>query len=431
MGKAKNVIRPRWLIVSYYANVDGRAASHHIDDRLPALRRAGIDATVLSSTLGPRHKNEQHIRVMSLWPSAILDELKAGAKRNRTHHPLLALLRLILQIAVAIPLALLSVVERKLFHRDKRWSWQFTAAARGWVWCKIHQPDIILSTGGPACSHEAALWLSRRCKLPLVCEFQDPLPFQYPPTMGSIHDHYLKLEAQLARRASALIYLTDGAAIAASRRLGVLQQGDQAMSKCVAILSGAAENRLAPKPTNTIRTFAHIGTLSDTRNLDALLEALTRLIESDASIRDHFFIRLAGTLGKSVVQSIASVAFSDRIESLGRMPRHELDDVLADADILLLVQNTGTIAAETIPSKAFEYLQTGRPILALIGDNPQLRSVLENHGHVVYGYDENIDVLQHQLRQLIYQPLVLPKTCDLTVEKSVKELVSCVKRYAG
>lgn len=422
MGEQNNTSKPRWLVVSYYANVDGRAASHHVDDRLAAFRACGIDVTVLSSMRGPRYKNEQHLRVFSLLPSAVHDELKAGFRRNRQHLVPVQFLRLVVQVLIAVPVAVFYIFERFLLHRDKRWSWQFTAAVRGWLWSRSRRPDLILSTGGPASAHVAGGWLAHRLNVPLVCEFQDPLPFQYPPTVKPIHDYHLQLEQALARQAQALVYLTDGAAQAATQRL-LADSSEQPKAALLSIISGAPAIEILDKPTSSKRVLTHIGTLSGTRNLVALIEALSALAANDAQLHTRFTIKLAGTLDRAVVQSIKPFVLKDNIEVLGRQPRVALNGIIADADILLLIQNTGPIAKETIPSKAFEYLQTGRPILGLIDNNAQLRSILEEHGHSVFELGDSNAVLQQQLKALLYEPLPQIKPCKLTVQHSVEELI--------
>jgi len=426
MGEQSNSSKPRWLLVSYYANVDGRAASHHVDDRLAAFRACGIDITVLSSMRGPRYQDEQHLRIFSLLPSAVHDELKAGFRRNRQHAIPVQFLRLLAQVLIAIPVAILYIFERFLLHRDKRWSWQFTAAARGWLWGRKRRPDLILSTGGPASAHVAGQWLAQRLNVPLVCEFQDPLPFQYPPAVQRIHDYHLTLEQTLARNAQALVYLTDGAVEAARQRM-MTESSGQTGAALFSILSGAPQIDIADKATADNRVLTHIGTLSGTRNLDALFEALSALAANDSQLHTRFTIKLAGTLERAVVQSIKPFLLRDNVHALGRQPRTRLDGIIADTDILVLIQNTGPIAKETIPSKAFEYLQTGRPILALIDDNAQLRSILEEHGHSVFELSDNNAVLQQLLKTLLYEPLPQIKPCKLTVQYSVEELIRRVK----
>lgn len=304
--------KPKWLVLSYYANVDGRAASHHIDDRLSAIRAAGIDVTVLSSTRGPRYSNEQHLRVFSLMPSAILDELKAGRKRNKLYSWPVHLLRFIVQVLIAVPAALFYALEKVLIHRDKRWSWQFTAAMRGWLWSKRERPDLIMTTGGPASAHVAGCWLAERLGAPLVCEFQDPLPFQYPSSNKAIHDYHLKLEQALSQKAKALVYLTDGATESAKQRLSS-SSSIHSTSAFFSITSGAPVSAVPAKLTGEKRVLTHIGTLSGTRNLDAVLQALSALAQNNSDLHERFVVQLAGTLDKPVVQSIESFVLKDNV----------------------------------------------------------------------------------------------------------------------
>ncbi len=57
--------RQRWLILAHAFNMDGRAASQTITDKLPHLRRAGIEVVVLSGVSGTRDAVIEHHQ---LWP---------------------------------------------------------------------------------------------------------------------------------------------------------------------------------------------------------------------------------------------------------------------------------------------------------------------------------------------------------------------------
>jgi len=59
-----NPTRSRWLIMSHAFNMDGRAASHTVTDKLKHLEAAGIEVVVLSGVSGdPDAKLEHH----QLW----------------------------------------------------------------------------------------------------------------------------------------------------------------------------------------------------------------------------------------------------------------------------------------------------------------------------------------------------------------------------
>ena len=56
---------------------------------------------------------------------------------------------------------------------------------------------------------------------------------------------------------------------------------------------------------------------------------------------------------------------------------------MRDADVLVLIQNVDDFSAETIPSKVYEYLAAGRPILGLVHRNAELAGMLKGLGHTV------------------------------------------------
>ena len=49
-------MKDSWLIISYFANIDAMAPSHHIDDRLPFFKKKGIIVHLLSSPCGLRRQ---------------------------------------------------------------------------------------------------------------------------------------------------------------------------------------------------------------------------------------------------------------------------------------------------------------------------------------------------------------------------------------
>jgi len=72
-----------WIVFSYFVNVDGKASSQHIDDRLPHLARFGKRPVVVSSICGKRRSDIVHFRVPSVAPSGNRFDLRYVRNRNR------------------------------------------------------------------------------------------------------------------------------------------------------------------------------------------------------------------------------------------------------------------------------------------------------------------------------------------------------------
>ena len=99
--------------------------------------------------------------------------------------------------------------------------------------------------------------------------------------------------------------------------------------------------------------------------------------------------------------------------------------------MLLLVHGQEGVAAETtIPSKVFEYLQARRPVLALVQNNNELRSLLVNAG--AYVADANCiediaKVLGECLLDYNTNCLKVVKGSDFSASGAVRKLIELAR----
>ena len=59
----------RWLIISHGFNMDGRAASLTVTDKIPYLQDQGIELVVLSAITGERDTRFRHFQLLPWGPS--------------------------------------------------------------------------------------------------------------------------------------------------------------------------------------------------------------------------------------------------------------------------------------------------------------------------------------------------------------------------
>ncbi len=104
-----------------------------------------------------------------------------------------------------------------------------------------------------------------------------------------------------------------------------------------------------------------------TRSHVYLLKAIDRLIERDPSLSERIEVHLAGVLS-SVDRKIAGRSKLVRVH--GYVPHAESIRLIRSADLLFLpMQNLPPGArSSTVPGKTYEYLASGRPILAAVPD---------------------------------------------------------------
>jgi hypothetical protein len=66
----------RWLILSHCFNMDGRAASQTITDKLPYLVEAGIEPIILSGVSGEHDKTFKHYQFVPWGPSGLRFDMR-------------------------------------------------------------------------------------------------------------------------------------------------------------------------------------------------------------------------------------------------------------------------------------------------------------------------------------------------------------------
>ncbi|MCI5221420.1 MAG: hypothetical protein D3924_01735 [Candidatus Electrothrix sp. AR4] len=126
--------------------------------------------------------------------------------------------------------------------------------------------------------------------------------------------------------------------------------------------------------------IAHFGSLGGVRHLGPFIEGLEAAIEQNSAMLEQISIHLYGSIGDDDRRRVADCMHSVFVLE-GVLPRREALAAMRRCDLLLLIQGRHQISAETIPSKLYEYLHVGRPVLALAHENHEIRELIEPLGH--------------------------------------------------
>jgi glycosyltransferase involved in cell wall biosynthesis len=237
----------------------------------------------------------------------------------------------------------------------------------------------MLSRADPDDAHLAALMFCRRTGVPWVANWNDPLPWpRFPPPYGDgpqavmpwWYERYLRA---LARYGS---WYTFPCERMRHYMMGYLPPG---MAPRSSVIPHVAMRRfVVPPRQHEGFVVCHVGSLRRPRDPRVLLEGVRRFAERLAP-GHAFSLRF---IVEKPDEALAA-ARAARAEHLVRVdpprPYDAMPEALAEADVLVVVEAP---LAEGIflPSKFVDYVQSGRPILALSPREGTLPDLLRNHG---------------------------------------------------
>ncbi len=390
MGRSEEKIRKperddtqTWLIISNAFNMDGRAASQTITDKIPHLLKLGVEPVVLSALTGAKDKRIEHHQILPATPGGLRFDLRHFLRlrlRNRFLYRLVSGLFSVLIIPFY-------ALEKAFIRQESQWSWFISAYLAGAYIIKKRRPALIYSTGGPSSAHFAAYLLTRRYHLPWIAEIHDPMVSYYRPRTTQRERFAYWLEERICRYADAVWWFTEEALFRARSRHPEL--GERGHS----LIPGAEPP--PPFPVTYSRgkelIISHFGLLSRTRNLKIFLSALKKVMDRDPGCREVFRLHLYGGGVDAVsAEAIKEFPYREAIIEHGRIERNpetgesgreQILKLMHLSDCLLLLHGNDYYCEEYIPSKMYEYLFAERPVLALVWHNEQMGRILQEMGH--------------------------------------------------
>ena len=396
----------RLLIISHAINMDGRAASQTVTDKIPYFQSAGFDLTVISAITGERDHRYKHLQVLPLTPVALRFDLrhhfrkvfKQGTWRYR-----------IASLCSTLVLGLPLILERLLNRVESQTSWAIPAFMVAW-WLHRHQRfDVVLSSGGAMSAHVAGYWLKKHLALPWVAEIHDPLVYQDWDKSSAQLRFSQWLEEKICTSADAAVWFTQRA------RDRAMERHPQLAGRGHVVYAGVDQPKISGQTSHLSSSrpyfvFAHFGSLSRTRTLRVFLQGLVQHIKEHPEHRSLIRIEIyGGALDADSMTLIRAQDLADMVLQIGRLERDEetglsgRDRVLqrmTEVDCLLLLHGQQPVCEEYIPSKLYEYLWMGPVVLGAVWRNPELESILVSQGHIAVRSDD-VEGYSHCIASLI------------------------------
>lgn len=382
--------RENWLVISHAFNMDGRAASHTMTDKIPYLLARGINPVVISAMTGEHDRLVEHHRLLPLAPSGLRFDLRHIVRRRIGYGVGYKLLSGI----VAVLLAPFYAIERLFVSLEPHWSFFVPAYVAGARLIRKRDCTAIYSSGGASSGHYAGYLLAKKTGLPWIAEVHDPMVV-YRTTPRRQRERFAGwLEGKICDHADVAIWFVQTALDRARERHPSLGNRGHVMSPG----ADAPSFGKIPYVRQAHLVIAHFGSLAPSRNLSVFLAALTCVLKRRPEIADIVRVELyGGEPDKISADAIARLPARGIVRAFGRL---EYDAATGDGgrdrvlkrmqtvDALLLLHGEHDNCEEYIPSKLYEYLWTQRPIIGLVRRNPHLSRILADYGHWAVDADD-------------------------------------------
>jgi glycosyltransferase involved in cell wall biosynthesis len=275
-------------------------------------------------------------------------------------------------------------VRSNFFIPDARVWWVKPSVKRLEQYLKEHPVDVIVTTGSPHSLHLIGRELKRRTGIPWLADFRDP---------WTNVDYYgqLKLTKWADRKQREL-------------ERAVLTEADQVLTvswhwakelealgaKHVEVITNGYDPDDLPSPPEPLDerwSLVHVGSITATRDVPELWQALAERIREDSEFGDRFVLRFVGGVDHSVLRSLEAVGLMGHVERIGQVGHAEALRHMQRARVLLLPVNDTPNVMGFLPAKVFEYLSVQRPIFCVAPSVADILRVLGD-GHTTVGRND-------------------------------------------
>ena len=262
--------------------------------------------------------------------------------------------------------------------------------------------DAIFSMSHPFSSHLVAYLLKRRSGKPWVAHYWDQYSIRQLMEFPTRLHKWIaeELDKMVVRYADVVINLTEGYTRAYATLAGAPDS-----TKFVTI-PDAFDPEDFPhlgepyQPTaNPAFTISYIGSFAKGQTGDSFIQAMGELLQEGQIPIDRIKLVFVGNPGGI---SFGSSRFDHVVHKTGFVKHSEAISNMMASDVLLLVV-TSQRGADNIPGKAFEYIASGKPILAVVPPGGYASDVITRTGTGVVADVDDIPAIKAATLELYRQ----------------------------
>lgn len=246
----------------------------------------------------------------------------------------------------------------------------------------LRQFQVIFTTSGPYSAHLIGFYFREKYGIPWVADYRDPwIGNAYSNRdLSSLRTQLLmELEGVLLKAADCNLTVLESLRVQDLERFGISED------KIISIPNGYDEVDFEPlrEPSQRLERFTinFSGLLYGNRRIDVIFNALLQLTEEEIDPEQILF----RFVGESAQYDIHTVARAYGLESIlyttGYISHSVALQTNLDSNILLQITGDEEVYRDVMGGKMYDYLRSGRPILAIAPEGSVVDQILRETGH--------------------------------------------------
>lgn len=275
-------------------------------------------------------------------------------------------------------------IRGNLFIPDARVFWVKPSVKYLKQYIQDNNIETIITSGPPHSLHLIGLELKQELKVNWLADFRDPWT-----TIG--YHKALKLSNYASKKHKKLEFQVLNSADTIIVTSNTTKSEFQAItSKPIEVITNGYDVEKIARPTLDEKfTLAHIGSLLSERNPKLLWETLSELLQEIPDFKNHFELKLIGTVSQEIIETIHHYKLDKYLNNLGYVSHDEAVLQQRKSQVLLLIEINSEDTKSILPGKLFEYMVSERPIIAIGPNGSDFAEIIINTNTGVFvNYDE-------------------------------------------
>lgn len=248
----------------------------------------------------------------------------------------------------------------------------------------INKFNVVYTTSGPFSSHLIGFYFKKKYNISWIADYRDPWtsnPYSSYDFTKPEHKLFYRLENILLHQADCNITIVN------SLIDDYIQKFQLPLNQIECITNGYDEDDFKKLKYSTDKTKKFTINYSglmylQQHNIAPVFEAISQLINENEIDINNIFFRIVGKGNEEASKKIAETyGLSSIFEQTGYVSHEQALQSNIDSDLLLILVGDEDKFKYFYPGKIFEYLRSGKPILAIASKQSGVNKILSETGH--------------------------------------------------